>query len=208
MTPAEQSTTVPHNTVSVSSNDVGRAKEIHLPGEASMWVFVLGDMVIFAIYYLIFMIERTRERNVFLESQGHLSQNIGLINTLVMLTSSWFVARAVRASRAGDHSRAMKLTTSGILCGALFILIKVYEWSTEINRGFTLPKNDFFMFYFMLTGVHLLHVVMGLIILGIVLRELRNPALRRMSLVESGATFWHMVDMLWIILFALLYVMR
>jgi nitric oxide reductase NorE protein len=64
------------------------------------------------------------------------------------------------------------------------------------------------MFYFMLTGVHLLHVVMGLIILGIVLRELRNPALRRMSLVESGATFWHMVDMLWIILFALLYVMR
>jgi nitric oxide reductase NorE protein len=208
MTPLEQSKTVPYETLSTSATDIVRAEEPHLPGEASMWVFVLGDMVIFAIYYLIFMIERSRERNVFLESQQHLSQNIGLINTLVMLTSSWFVARAVRASRAGDHNRAMRLTTNGILCGALFILIKVYEWSTEISHGFTLPKNDFFMFYFMLTGVHLLHVAMGMIILGIVLRELRNPTLRRMTMVESGATFWHMVDMLWIILFALLYVLR
>jgi nitric oxide reductase NorE protein len=64
------------------------------------------------------------------------------------------------------------------------------------------------MFYFMLTGVHLLHVVMGLVILGIVLRELRDPTLRRVSIVETGAIYWHMVDMLWIVIFALLYVMR
>ena len=165
-------------------------------------------MIIFGLYFIIFMIERSTEPSLFLASQHHLNETIGLINTLVMLASSWFVARAVQASRSGDYEGATRLTVGGFLCGALFILIKIYEWSSEISHGYTLPRNDFFMFYFMLTGVHLLHVVMGLIILGIVLRELRNPSLRRASMVESGATYWHMVDMLWIVIFALVYVMR
>ena len=90
----------------------------------------------------------------------------------------------------------------------MFILIKAYEWSTEVAQGHTMSSNDFFMFYFMLTGVHLFHVALGLLILGVVVRELRNPRRRRMSMVESGATYWHMVDLLWIVIFALLYVMR
>ena len=173
-----------------------------------MWVFVLGDMVIFGVYFIIFMVERTRQPGVFLESQQHLNQNIGLVNTLLMIASSWLVARAVRAARTGDHNRAIRLITGGGLCGVVFILLKAVEWSLEISHGYTLPKNDFFTFYYMLTGVHLLHVVIGLIILGIVLRELRTPALRRISMVEAGASFWHMVDLLWIVLFALVYVMR
>ena len=69
-----------------------------------------------------------------------------------------------------------------------FIAIKAYEWTIEISHGFTLPSNEFFMFYFMLTGVHLFHVTLGLVILGVVVRELRNPRRRRMSMVESGAS--------------------
>jgi nitric oxide reductase NorE protein len=72
----------------------------------------------------------------------------------------------------------------------------------------TFPSNDFFMFYFMLTGVHLFHVALGLVFLGVAFRELRNPKLRRVSMVETGATYWHMVDLLWIVIFGLLYVMR
>ena len=86
--------------------------------------------------------------------------------------------------------------------------IKAYEWSTKIAQGHTISSNDFFMFYYMLTGVHLFHVSLGLADLGITARELRNPRRRRMSMVESGATYWHMVDLLWIVIFALLYVMR
>jgi nitric oxide reductase NorE protein len=207
MTASDQATTSPCEIAPTGSANVGR-NEVHLPGDMSMWVFVLGDMVIFGVYFIIFMVERTRQRSVFLASQQHLNQNIGLINTLVMVASSWFVARAVLAARSGDHRRASKLITGGGLCGVVFILMKIVEWSLEISHGFTLPKNDFFTFYFMLTGVHLLHVVIGLIILGIVLRELRSPTLRRVSMVEAGATFWHMVDLLWIVLFALVYVMR
>jgi hypothetical protein len=90
----------------------------------------------------------------------------------------------------------------------VFIVFKAYEWSTEVDQSHTISSNNFFMFYYMLTGVHLFHLVLGLLILGIVARELRNPRRRRMFMVESGATYWHVVDLLWTIIFALLYVMR
>jgi hypothetical protein len=77
----------------------------------------------------------------------------------------------------------------------LFIAIKGYEWTSEIARGNTITSNEFFMFYYMLTGVHLFHVALGLVILGVVVRDLRNPRRRRMSMIESGATYWHMIDL-------------
>jgi nitric oxide reductase NorE protein len=186
----------------------GRRAEVRLPGETSMWVFVLGDMVIFAMYFLVYMVERAREPAVFLASQQQLNQNIGLLDTLVLLASSWFVARSVLAARAGSRELAIRLTLAGGACGVLFIGLKVYEWWSEIHHGHTVATNMFFTFYFVLTGVHLIHVVLGLIILTIVLRDLRRPVPYRVSLVESGATFWHMVDLLWIVIFALIYVMR
>ena len=141
-------------------------------------------------------------------NQQHLNISIGVLNTLMLLASSWFIARSVHAARTGEHSAALRLTRFGGLCGVAFILIKAYEWSTEVSQGHTISSNDFFMFYYMLTGVHLFHVLLGLLILGIVARELRNPRRRRMFMIESGATYWHMVDLLWIVIFALLYVMR
>jgi nitric oxide reductase NorE protein len=180
----------------------------HTPGDSHMWVMVLGDLVIFGTYFLIFMIHRAMAPAKFLAAQQHLNITIGVVNTLVLLTSSLFIAHSVHAARAGHHTRAQRLTYLGGLCGVLFILIKAYEWAVEIAGGYTLPGNDFFMFYFMLTGVHLFHVAVGLVILGVVVRELRNPRRQRMSVVESGAIYWHMVDLLWIVIFGLLYVMR
>jgi uncharacterized BrkB/YihY/UPF0761 family membrane protein len=90
----------------------------------------------------------------------------------------------------------------------VFIVFKAYEWSTEVVQSHTISSNNFFMFYYMLTGVHLFHLLLGLLILGGVARELRNPRRRRMFMVESGATYWHVVDLLWTIIFALLYAMR
>jgi nitric oxide reductase NorE protein len=203
MTDTQQS---PPNTDSPA--DPASARRGHLPGDGHMWVMVLGDLVIFGTYFIIFMIYRAMEPQEFLQSQQHLNLNIGVLNTLVLLTSSWFVALSVQAARANDHTRALRLTYLGGLCGVLFILIKAYEWSAKVAQGYTMPSNEFFMFYYMLTGVHLFHVALGLLILGIVVRELHNPRRRRAWMVESGATYWHMVDLLWIVIFALLYVMR
>jgi nitric oxide reductase NorE protein len=180
----------------------------HTPGDGHMWVMVLGDLIIFGAYFIIFMIYRAMQPQDFLRSQEQLNINIGVLNTLVLLASSWFIARSVQATRAEDPRLALRLTYLGGLCGVAFILIKAYEWSTEIFEGYTISTNDFFMFYYMLTGVHLFHVLLGLLILGITVRELRNPRRRRPLMVESGATYWHMVDLLWIVIFGLLYVMR
>jgi nitric oxide reductase NorE protein len=180
----------------------------HLPGDAAMWVMVLGDFVFFGAYFIIFMVHRAMAPELFLQSQQHLNLTIGVVNTLVLLTSSWFIVRSVATARSGDYQGAVRLTYLGGACGVLFIAIKAYEWSAEIAAGHTMPANEFFLFYYMLTGVHLFHVGLGLLILGIVVRELRNPRKRRVSMVESGATYWHMVDLLWIVIFGLLYVMR
>lgn len=208
MTNAERTAAALEGAAAAESSDVGHKDGAHLPGDINIWVFVLGDLVIFSSYFIIFMVYRHQERGLFLESQHHLSLNIGVANTLVLVASSWFVARGVQATRAGDHGKAVRLTVFGGLCGVLFILIKAYEWSSEIGQGRTFPSNDFFMFYYLLTGVHLFHVLLGLVFLAVVFFELRNPRLRRVSMVETGATYWHMVDLLWVIIFALVYVMR
>ncbi|MEV4241484.1 MULTISPECIES: cytochrome c oxidase subunit 3 family protein [Nocardia] len=190
------------------ARDIGQKSEAHLPGDVAVWVFVLGDLIIFSSYFIIFMVDRNRDPDLFLQSQQHLDLNIGVVNTLILLASSWCVARSVVAARNGEYQHAMMFTVAGGLCGVLFVLIKIYEWSSKISQGMTLPSNHFFMYYYMLTGVHLFHVLLGLVILAVVLAELRNPRLRRMKMVEIGATYWHMVDLLWIVVFALVYVVR
>ncbi|KUI27134.1 cytochrome C oxidase subunit III [Mycobacterium sp. IS-1742] len=196
------------DTASDRLSRVPETRRAHLPGDGHMWVMVLGDLIIFGAYFLIFMIHRAMAPEEFLDAQQHLDLTVGALNTLVLLTSSWFIARSVQTARAGDHDRALRLTYLGAACGVLFIAVKAYEWSAKIAQGHTLGSAEFFTFYYMLTGVHLFHVALGLLILGIVVRELRRPHRRRMSMVESGATYWHMVDLLWIVIFGLLYVMR
>ncbi len=185
----------------------GQERGAHLPGDGHMWFMVLGDLVIFGAYFIVYMVQRSMAPAAYLQAQQHLNITIGVLNTLVLVTSSWFVAQSVQATANAQHERAIRLLCGGGACGLLFIAIKACEWSMEISRGYT-TSNEFFMFYYMLTGVHVLHVALGILILGIVVRELRNPRRQRLSVVEQGATYWHMVDLLWLVIFGLLYVMR
>ena len=178
-----------------------------LPGDGDMWVMVLGDMVIFAGYFIVFLIYRTMNPAEFLAAQQHLNITVGVVNTVFLLTSSWFVARAVLAARAGQHQMATRWVYAGAVGGVAFMVLKGYEWVTKIAAGHT-NSEMFFSFYYVITGVHLLHVLIGLIVLGVLVRELRNPGRRRPAMVETGAIYWHMVDLLWVIIFALFYVMR
>jgi nitric oxide reductase NorE protein len=178
-----------------------------LLGNGAMWLFVLGDLFIFLAYFVIFMVYRHGHPTQFLDSQRHLDLVSGVSNTLVLLASSYLVARAVEAARQGLARRASTLVVAGGACGLLFMAIKADEWVRLSDHGFTFTHDDFFMFYFALTGVHLFHVLMGLVVLAVVRRELRSPRLR-VQVIEAGAVYWHMVDLLWVALFALLYVMR
>lgn len=181
--------------------------ERRLPGDSHMWVMVLGDLIIFSGYFVIFMIYRSMNPGAFLAAQQHLDVNIGVINTVVLLTSSWFVARGVVATRSGNHRSAIRLVYAGAAGGVVFMVLKSYEWIVKIEAGQT-NSQMFFSFYYVVTGVHMLHMLIGLIVLGTIARELGNPGRRRPAIVESGALYWHMVDLLWVIIFGLLYVMR
>lgn len=180
----------------------------HLPGETSMWFFVIGDLLIFAAYFVSYMYYRGQDHAVFLQSQAQVNLSIGIVNTVVLLTSSLFVALGTSAARVGRTVEARRWFCAALVCGAAFPLLKMCEYIPEITAGMTPGTNLFFMYYFVMTGMHLCHVLLGLVILCFVIRALRGPTTARISFVETGATYWHMVDVLWLILFALLYLMR
>lgn len=180
----------------------------HLPGESAMWFFILGDLLIFGIYFVCYMYYRGQNQELFLQSQQHLNQGIGVINTVILLTSSLFVALATESAREGKKGYALRLMYIAFAFGLAFPVLKMVEWVPKLNAGFTPGENLFFTFYYVMTGIHLCHVVLGLVILAFGIRELRVSDNPNIKFVETGAIYWHMVDLLWIILFALLYFMR
>jgi len=183
--------------------------ERHLPGDADIWVFVIGDMLIFSVYFAAYIFfDRGQDHELFVASQRHLSQSLGVINTLILLTSSLFVALSVHATRAGDFGIASRFLSLGGGFGVGFLLLKSYEWYSKLSSGLTISTNAFFMHYYMLTGVHVFHVLIGLVFLLVLRSELHGTARPRVKLLEIGATYWHMVDFIWFLIFALLYLMR
>jgi nitric oxide reductase NorE protein len=180
----------------------------HVPGDSSMWFFVIGDLLIFGVYFVGYMYFRGQHHELFLAGQAQLNLDIGAINTVVLLTSSLFVALGVSAARAGNRADALRRFWIALAFGAAFPLVKMFEWIPEISRGLTPGKDLFFMYYYVMTGMHLCHVLLGLVILCFIIRNVKVSQMPKISLVETGATYWHMVDVLWLILFALLYLMR
>jgi nitric oxide reductase NorE protein len=127
-----------------------------------------------------------------------------------MLTSSLFVALAVPAARGGLPSQAAGWLGAAGVCGAAFVAAKAFEWGGKLRAGITLNSNEFFSFYYMFTGIHLLHVLFGLGVLGYLIARSRrtDPGPGYVGVMESGGAFWHLVDLLWVVLFALLYLVR
>lgn len=185
-----------------------KAYSAHLPGESSMWFFIIGDLLIFGVYFVFYVYYRGQNQELFLQSQQHLNLNIGVINTVVLLTSSLVVALGTEAARAGKTADGVRLFSLAFALGAAFPLLKMVEWIPKISAGMTPGENLFFMYYYVMTGIHLVHVLLGLIIMGFVIHNLRVSYKPNIKFVETGAIYWHMVDLLWLMLVALFYLMR
>jgi nitric oxide reductase NorE protein len=179
-----------------------------VPGQPDMWAFVLFEALLFTAYFTVYVICRTRSVDLFLQSQSHLDLRVGGFNTLVLLASSWSVARCVQAARERAFRAALTNAFLTMLFGFVFLVSKVLEWAREIHEGCTFTTNEFFSFYYFLTALHFIHLLIGFVFLGVVIHQLWSPARRSQQLVETGATYWHTIDFLWVIIFSLLYVMR
>jgi nitric oxide reductase NorE protein len=179
----------------------------HLPGEPGVWIFLFGDMVVFGVFFATFMYQRGQAPELFDQSRHTLSIGIGLTNTLILLTSSLFVVTAIRAIRSSQRVAAQILLAGALMCGLAFIGLKAVEYTAKVSHGHVPTQNNFFLYFFILTGLHLFHVLIGLMVLALLLTQARRADLSatRMAVVEGGACFWHLVDLLWIVLFPLLY---
>jgi nitric oxide reductase NorE protein len=180
------------------------------PGDFAIWIFILAEMLVFGVMFVVYAFTRAHQVELFNASQLTLSRTAGAINTLVLITSSYCVVRAVSAIRRGLERSCANWLNGAVALGAMFVAIKLWEFHGKYAAGISLDSNDFYMFYLSLTFFHFMHVLMGMIILGFVIAKARRGGYSAQDYVgvETGASFWHMVDLLWIILFPLVYVIR
>ena len=181
-----------------------------LRGDLGVWLVILLELLTFAILFVSFAFARTRELELFNASQATLNLQAGALNTVLLITGSWCVASAVRAVGRDALAAGARWLLASLVCGAGFMVLKLAEYAQKLDAGVDLSSNTFYMFYFFLTGFHFLHVLVGMLVIVYLWFKTRRGIYGSHNLhaLETGAAFWHMVDLLWIVLFPLVYVMR
>lgn len=182
-----------------------------LPGDLAMWCFILAELAVFALLLGSMAYVRGRWPEMFSAGVATLHPVAGLINTLALLTGSYWVALGVAAMHRGQSAHVAWWFRAGAASGLLYLIIKTVEYQQMFSAGYTLRTNTFYFFYFFTTFFHLMHVVLGMIVLLVVAARFQrgiysSPDTRQMA-AESAASYWHMVDLVWLMLFPLLYVL-
>ena len=180
------------------------------PGDLAIWFFILAELLAFGVFFVAYAFTRLNNIELFDTYQRLLDTRAGLVNTLALITSSYFVLRAVISIRSGRSLHCARWLMGAIGLGGVFVVVKLFEFSVHTQAGVTLSTNVFYMFYLSLTFFHFMHVLMGMVILGVVAWKAGRGgySAHEHTGVETGAAYWHMVDLVWLILFPLVYVMR
>ena len=179
--------------------------------EIGLWMAILADLTIFTLMFGTVFYYRSFQPELYAASQEQLNQPIALANTLFLLTSSWFVVLGVKAARQWRWQVAKRFILFGMLFGLGFVGMKFIEYDQKFAAGVTIGTNEFFMFYFITTMLHLVHVLIGLGALAIIRMGFPadgKEAPARLMALEAGGVFWHMVDLLWVVLMAVVYLAR
>ena len=181
-----------------------------LPGDFAIWLFIFMELLVFGIFFIVYAVMRVQNLELFNEYQLTLNRELGAANTLLLITSSYFVVRAVHAIRQNNVKNCINWLYAALAGGAGFLFLKTLEYSDKFSEGITLSTNIFYMFYLSLTMFHFLHVILGMVILLAVAIKAKHGAYNAQNHtgVETGASYWHMVDLVWIILFPLVYIIR
>lgn len=189
-------------------------KKPYPPGDFGIWIIIYIELITFGALFLGYAYSRRLDVVLFNTSGLLLDQRAGVVNTLLLITSSWLVVKAVHTIKRMKEKEAIK-EASLLLLGAIglaciFLVIKLLEFTDKYEQGINLSTNTFFMFYFILTIFHFLHVLLGVVILYKLYKKTKQGGYTSLEHtgLETGASYWHMVDLLWIVLFVLIYIIR
>lgn len=185
-----------------------------------MWLFLFTELLLFGGLFIVYMVYRYMNHEAFLLSSFELSPVMGTINTIVLLVSSMTIAMSITAIQKGNTKTAIKLMSLTVFLAFVFLVIKYFEWSAKIHHGLfpgmehytNLPKGEalFFFLYFFMTGLHAFHIIIGVIFIGVVISKTKKGLLtsENYSLNENAGLYWHLVDLIWIYLFPLFYLIH
>jgi len=182
-----------------------------------MWLFIFTELLLFGGLFLVYAIYRVTYSEQFHTAALELNAFLGAANTVILLVSSMTVAMSITAIQKGDKKLALILLGITLLLAAGFLVNKYFEWGHKIHLGIY-PGSDlimkfergellFFGLYYFMTGLHAFHIIVGMVLLSIIFLKVRNGSIHaeRFVLLENGGLYWHLVDLIWIFLFPLLY---
>lgn len=193
----------------------------HYDAEASkigMWLFIFTELLLFGGLFIVYSVYRFLNPEAFHLAAEELDTTIGAINTVILLVSSMTIAMATTSLQKKDKRLTLILSSVTIILGIVFLVNKYFEWGLKFSHGIwpgsehmieTMSQGEilFFGLYFIMTGLHGLHIIIGLIIIGVALVRVSKGTVHenRAAMLENAGLYWHLVDLIWIFLFPLFY---
>ncbi len=182
-----------------------------------MWLFLFTEILLFGGLFLLYGVYLARYPQEFATAGHEMHRWFGAINTVILISSSLLAAMSVTAIRRNESRTAVLLVVGTVICAAVFLLNKYLEWSAEIGRGLypgspllaEAPHGEplFFSLYYLTVGLHGLHVLIGGTVLSVMAWRIRRGIITAENCIwlENSTLFWHLVDLIWIFIFPLYY---
>ena len=176
------------------------------PGGILIWIVIFLELITFGMALIAMVYSSRDEPEVFHTSRLILNSTIGAINTMFLIVSGFCMAQSVHFFKQQSISKATLFLKFTVLGGLLFLVLKGFEYYDKIEMGYSIGYNTFFSFYWMLTLFHVIHVLVGIVILVIMYFDIRKKGSEtNLENIEASAAFWHMCDLIWILLFPVIY---
>jgi len=182
-----------------------------------MWLFLYTEIMLFGGLFILYAAYYSKYTNAFIESGKTLDLFLGAVNTIILLASSFTVAAAITAIQRRSNPLAVGLILASILLGVLFLVNKYFEWGHKFEVGIypgspvladaETGQSLFFGLYYLITGLHGIHIIIGLVLLSTSLALIKAKKLdaNRFAVLENSGLYWHLVDLIWIFIFPLFY---
>ncbi len=189
--------------------------------KVGMWLFIFTELLLFGGLFIVYSVYRYLNAEAFHLAAEELNTAIGAFNTIILLVSSMAIAMSTTALQKGQKRVAIRLVVFTLFIGVVFLVNKYFEWGIKIDHGIwpgsehmleSMSQGEilFFGLYFVMTGLHAVHIVVGLIIMGFAIHGIRTGKVnaKRPSLLDNCGLYWHLVDLIWIFLFPLFYLIN